>query len=74
MKRIERLIYRLKLLFIIRIHDVISIMHLEFVIIVILNSYERHFIVLSFIIIDNEEEYEIERLIRKRLRRFERVK
>ena len=63
MKRIDRLIYRFKLLFIMKIYNVILIMHLESVIVFILNSYKRYFIILSFIIINNEEEYEIERLI-----------
>ena len=37
--------------------------HLEPVIIIALNSYKRHFIISSLIIVDNEKEYEIERLI-----------
>ena len=57
-----------------RIHNVILIIYLKSVIIIISDSYKRYFIILSFIIIDNEEEYKIERLIRKRLYRFKRVK
>ena len=74
MKRIERLIYRFKLLFIIKIHNIILVMHLEFVIIVNSNSYKRYFIISFFVIVDNEKKYEIERLIKKRLRRFDYIK
>ena len=72
MKRIERLTYRLKLLFIIKCHNIVSMIYLKFVI--ALNSYKRYFIVSSFVIIDNEKKYEIERLIRKRYRRFDQIK
>ena len=57
-----------------KIHNVVLIIYLKFIINVISNSYKRHFIISSLIIIDNEKEYEIERLIRKRLRRFNRIK
>ena len=73
-KRIGRLVYRLKLSSIMKIHNVVSIIYLKSVITIALDSYERHFIISFFIIIDNEEEYEIERLIRKRYRRYERAK
>ena len=57
-----------------KIHNVVLIIYLESIINVTLNPYKRHFIVSSFVIVDNEKEYEIERLIRKRLCRFGRVK
>ena len=44
------------------------------IIIVTSNSYKRYFIISSFIIIDNEKKYEIERLIKKRYRYYKNVK
>ena len=74
MKRNKRLIYRLKLSFIIKIHNVISIMHFKSIIIIISDSYKHYSIVSSLVIINNEKEYEIKHLIRKRLCRFNHIK
>ena len=58
-----------------KIHNVVLIIYLKFIIIIIIsNSYKRYFIILSLVIIDNEKKYEIERLIKKRYRRYKRVK
>lgn len=65
MKRIERLTYRFKLSFIVKIYNVVLIMHFKLIIIATSDSYKRCFIILLFIIIDNEKEYKIERLIKK---------
>ena len=74
MKRIKRFVYRFKLSRIMKIHDVIFIIHFKLIIDFISNSYKRYFIVLLSIIINNEKKYKIEYLIKKRRRRFERFK
>lgn len=62
LKRIERLVYRLKLSFIMRIHNVISIIHLESITNPAENLYRRRHSFMFIEIIDNENEYEIEKL------------
>ena len=74
MKRIGRLTYRIKLLFIIKIHDVIFVVYFEPVTIFVSDPYGRYFIIPLFVIVDNEKKYEIERLVRKRQRRYGRAK
>ena len=64
-EKIKRLICYFRFSFIIKIHNIVLIMYLKPTIISISNLYNRHFIIPLFIIIDNEKEYEIERLIKK---------
>ena len=73
-ERINRLVYRLKLPSTIKIHDVIFVIHLEPATIPESDPYNRRSVIPPPVIVDNEEEYEIKRLIRKRQRRFGRTK
>ena len=72
LERIERLIYRLKLSTNIKIHDVIFITHLKPVIDPAEDSYRRRRLLIFAIIIDDEKEYEIEKLLKKRIIKRER--
>ena len=67
LERIERLIYRLKLPVNIKIHDVIFITHLKLTIDLAEDSYRRRRLSISAVIIDDEKEYEIEKLLKKRI-------
>ena len=73
-ERIGRLAYRLKLPPTMRIYDVVSIAHLEPAIDPASDPYKRPATVPPAVIVDNHEEYEIERLVRKRQRRYGRAK
>ena len=73
-ERIGRLAYRLKLPPSMKIHDVVSVAHLEPATDPASDPYGRVSTVPPPIIVDNHEEYEIERLVRKRQRRFGRSK
>ena len=72
LKRIERLTYRLKLLVNIKIHNVIFITHLKPFIDSAEDLYRRRRLSTLIIIIDGEEEYEIEKLLKKRTIKRER--
>lgn len=71
-KRIERLTYRLKLLFKMKIYNVISITQLKPITNFISNLYERRLLSPPLNILNNENE--IKRLIRKRNRYIKRLK
>ena len=73
-ERIERLAYRLKLSPTMKIHDVVSVVHLKPAIASTSDPYKRQPTVSSAVVVDNEDEHEIERLVRKRQRRYDRVK
>ena len=73
-ERIGRLAYRLKLPATMKIHDVVSVAHLEPATDPTKDPYGRVSAVPPPIIVDNHEEYEIERLVKKRLRRYGRAK
>ena len=49
-----------------KIYNIISIIHLESAIASAIDPYKRQSIVLLLIIVDNEKEYKVERLLRKR--------
>lgn len=66
LKRIGRLIYYFELFDNMRIHDVISVTHLKSVIDSTKNSYQRRRSSSSTIMIDNQNEYHVEKLIRKK--------
>ena len=57
-----------------KIYNIISIIYLELAIASATDPYRRQSIVSPPIIVDNEKEYKVERLLRKRQRRFERAK
>ena len=57
-----------------RIYDVVSVAHLEPATNPASDPYERPVTVPPAVIVDNHEEYEIDRLIRKRQRRYGRAK
>ena len=63
LKRIERLIYKLELLLNIRIYDVVFVAYLKLVIDPAEDLYRRYRLLISIIIIEGEEEYEIEKLL-----------
>lgn len=65
-ERIGRLVYRLRLPPMMRIHDVISVAHLEPATDPVEDPYRRRRLPMSAVVIDGEDEYEIEKLIRKR--------
>ena len=67
LERIERLIYRLKLPINIKIHDVIFIAHLKSIIDPAEDPYRRRYLLILIVIVDGEKEYEIEKLLRKRI-------
>ena len=66
LERIDRLTYRLELPDNMRIHDVVSVAHLKPVINSAKDSYRRRRSPPSVIVLNEENEYEIEKLIRKR--------
>ena len=72
LERIEHLVYRLKLFINMKIHDVISITHLKPTIDLAENPYRRRRLSIFTIIIDDEKEYEIEKLLKKRIIKRER--
>ena len=73
-ERIERLAYRLKLPPTMKIHDVVSVVHLKSATAPASDPYGRQPTVPPTVVVDNENEHEIERLIRKRQRRYDRAK
>ena len=73
-KRIGRLAYRLKLPTTIKIHNVVSVVHLKPATAPASDPYKRQPTVPPAIVVDNENKHEIERLIRKRQRRYGRAK
>ena len=73
-ERIGRLAYRLKLPPTMRIHDVVSVAHLEPATDPASDPYGRPATVPPAVVVDNHDEYEIERLVKKRQRRYGRAK
>ena len=71
-ERIERLTYRVKLSVNMKIHDVIFITHLKSIIDFAEDSYRRRRLLISIIVVDDKKEYEIEKLLRKRIVKRER--
>ena len=67
LERTERLTYRLKLFINIKIHNVISIIHLKPFIDFIEDSYRRRRLLIFVVVIDEEEKYKIEKLLKKRI-------
>ena len=67
LERIERLIYRLKLLVNIKIYNVIFITHLKPAIDFIEDLYRRRCLLAFVIVVDEEKKYKIEKLLRKRI-------
>ena len=72
LERIEHLIYQLKLLINIKIHNVIFITHLKPIIDSIKDSYRRRRLSTLAVVIDEKKKYEIEKLLRKRIIKRER--
>ena len=72
LKRIKYFIYKLKLLTNIRIYDIIFITYLESITDSIEDLYLRRRLFIFIIIIEGEEEYKIEKLLRKRSIRRDR--
>ena len=72
LERIERLAYRMELPVNMKIHNVISIAHLESAIDPAENPYRKRRLLTSAVIVDDEEEYEIEKLLKKRIIKRER--
>ena len=62
----------MKLFINIKIHDVISIAHLKPIIDSIEDSYLRRRLLISAVVIDEKEKYEIEKLLKKRIIKRER--
>ena len=67
LERIERLIYRMKLPANMKIHNVIFITHLKPVIDPAEDLYRKRRLSVSVVIVDDEKEYEIEKLLKKRI-------
>ena len=67
LEKIERLIYQMKLFINIKIYNVIFITHLKSIIDFAKDSYRRRRLLTFVIIIDDEKEYEIEKLLKKRI-------
>ena len=74
LERIERLVYRLQLPPNIKIYNVVSVTQLKPTIDPSLDKYNRRPPPPSPTIVDNKEEWEVERLLRKRSRRIRRAK
>ena len=72
LERIDRLTYRLELSDNIRIHDVVSVAHLKSVTNSAKDPYRRRRSSSPIIVLNEENEYEIEKLMRKRRIRRER--
>ena len=72
LERIGRLIYRMKLPANMKIHNVISITHLKPVIDPAEDPYRKRRLSVSVVIVDDEKEYEIEKLLKKRIVKRER--
>ena len=72
LERIKHLIYRLKLFANMKIHDVIFITHLKLIIDPAKDSDRRRRLLIFAIIIDDEKEYKIEKLLKKRIIKRER--
>lgn len=72
LKRIEHFIYRLKLLINLKIHDMIFVAHLKSVIDSVDDSYRQRRLLVLIVIMNDEEKYEIEKLLRKRTIKRER--
>ena len=66
-EKIERLIYRVKLFVNIKIHNVIFITHLKSIIDSVKDLYRRRYLSAFVVVIDEENEYEIEKLLKKRI-------
>ena len=73
-ERIERLAYRLKLSPTMKIHDVVLVVHLKPATAPVSDPYGRQPTVSPAVVVDNENKHEIERLVRKRQRRYDRAK
>jgi hypothetical protein len=73
-EKIGRLAYRLKLPPTMAIHNVVSVVYLEPATAPDADPYGRYAMVPPPIVVDNEDEWEIEKLLRKRQRRFGRAK
>ena len=67
LKRIRRLVYKLELSLNIRIHDVVFVVYLKLIIDLAEDSYRRYRLLVFIIIVEDEEEYKIEKLLRKRI-------
>ena len=65
-ERIGRLAYRLRLPSVMKIHDVVSIAHLESATDPAKDPYQRRRPPMSAVVIDGEDEYEVEKLLQKR--------
>lgn len=72
LKRINRLIYRLELPANIRIHNVVSIAHLKSTTDPTKDPYRRRRLSVLAVMVEGEEEYEVEKLLRKRSTRRDR--
>ena len=72
LERIEDLAYRLKLLINIKIYNVIFITHLKSAIDSIKDLYRRRRLLIFIMIVDDEKEYKIEKLLKKRIIKRER--
>ena len=72
LKRIGRLAYKLELLLNIRIHDVVFVTYLKSATDPAKDLYRRRRLLIFTIIVEGEEEYEIEKLLRKRITRRNR--
>lgn len=66
LERIGRLAYRLELSFNMKIHDVISVAHLEPATDPAEDLYRRRRLPAPVVVVEGEEEYEVEKLLRKR--------
>ena len=66
LERIGRLVYKLELSPNMKIHDIVSVAHLEFVIDPAEDLYRRRRLSASAVVVEGEEEYEVEKLLRKR--------
>ena len=65
-KRIGRLAYKLELLSNIKIYNVISVVYLELITDFAENFYRRYRFLTPIVVIEDEEKYKIEKLLRKR--------
>ena len=69
-KRVDKLVYRLKLFLYYKIYDVVSIVHFEFILDPVTDLYHRRSLPLSPVTVDSEEGYyKINKLLTKRKRR-----
>ena len=66
LERIGRLAYKLQLLPIMRIHNVISVVHLEPATDPVEDLYRRRRLPIPAVVVDGENEYKVEKLLQKR--------